>query len=207
MKTVAANAGIGQVFWQGEHLRQLWVSMMKASVEAGDLRDVGHAFENGFNGSKIVRLMQWRERDELLKIVEHLAVYAHWIKIIRSPVDHAMADTDEPHLPAMAAQKCGEVLDGSCVPKFDAFIPTLFVDDRPVAAFCGEMGRGVESFDLTPKRQIQFSVASGKDGEFDAGRAGVEDKDGRNHVSSDEGQDSAFPSAFSRMRRCAGDER
>src|SRR5262249_42965716 len=119
-------------------------------------------------------------------------------EIICPAVDHAMADTDEPHLPAVPAQERGEVLDGSCVSKFDAFIPALFLDDRTVAGFGGGMGGGVEPFNLAPKRQIQYTVVSGKDREFNAGRAGVEDKDRRNHLSSGEGQDSEFLNAFSR---------
>src|SRR5262249_37887868 len=82
VKAVAADAGFGQIFWQGEHLRQLWVSMVKSSIKTRDLRNVRHAFHHDFDGREIVWLMQRRERDELFEVGDDPLIDECWLEVV-----------------------------------------------------------------------------------------------------------------------------
>src|SRR5215510_8271785 len=50
------------------------MAAMKAGVKAGHLRHVGHALEDGFDGSEIVGLMKWRQWDQRPQLLEDFLI-------------------------------------------------------------------------------------------------------------------------------------
>src|SRR5208283_3753744 len=71
VKSVAANALVGEPAWQGERLGEIGLASMERRVEAGDLWKLRRSLHDRAHGRDIVRLMQGRERRELGEVVEH----------------------------------------------------------------------------------------------------------------------------------------
>ena len=46
-------------------------------------------------GCKIIRLMQWCERNILFKVSEHAGIDSHRSIVLRAPVNNAMSDSAE----------------------------------------------------------------------------------------------------------------
>src|SRR6185437_14048385 len=64
VEAVAADPGIGKRAGDCKDLRDAGLRAMECRVEAGDLREMRHGVRDHPNGREVVRLMQWRERDQ-----------------------------------------------------------------------------------------------------------------------------------------------
>ena len=67
MKSIADNAFVYERPRQGEKLGESGLRVMITCIEAGDLGESGMSIQKIFNWRQIVRLMKWREGDEILK--------------------------------------------------------------------------------------------------------------------------------------------
>ena len=76
--------------------------VVKGRIEAGDLRQVRPSSGDGADGRKIVRLMQRRERRQLIELGKQLGRHALRPVVIGAAMDDAMADRDEPVAAEMA---------------------------------------------------------------------------------------------------------
>ena len=84
VKPVAADALRRQFARQGELLRHGRLGMVEGGIEAGDLRDARRRRGDGADRRDMVRLMQWRQRDQGLQCREHPRVDQHRAARIRS---------------------------------------------------------------------------------------------------------------------------
>ena len=81
MKSIAANALLGEAARQGERLREIGLGAMKGRVEAGDLRYLRRSLHDRADGGEVVRLMQGRERLEFGEVVEHGLGHPHMRRV------------------------------------------------------------------------------------------------------------------------------
>ena len=81
METVAAHALGSERARQGEFLGQRRFRPVKGSVETGDLRELRRDRAYRADGGDIVRLVQGRERDEVLQRGEYRRIDKHGLRI------------------------------------------------------------------------------------------------------------------------------
>ena len=91
---------------------------------------------------QIVRLVQRRERHELLELAQHSAVDQRRLGEVEPAVHHAMADRRPAgSLRAAGAQKLGEIVDRAVVAQAGAARPRLrSPSDRACASFAVKRG-------------------------------------------------------------------
>jgi hypothetical protein len=92
VEAIAAHALVVQFHRQCEHLRQFGLRAVEGGVEAGHLRHARLAFEHQPDRHQVVRLVQRRQRDELLQVRQHFAVHAHRRRVLHANMHDAMAD-------------------------------------------------------------------------------------------------------------------
>ncbi len=68
VKTVAPHAAIRNCGRQRERLREFRLRAMKGRIKACDLRHFRRTFGDDPNRRQVVRLVQWREGNELLEV-------------------------------------------------------------------------------------------------------------------------------------------
>ena len=96
VEAVAAHARIGELLRQREHLRERRVRPVDRGVEARDLRQLRRALEHRADRRQVVRLVQRRERHELLELRDDRGVEAHGRGVVDAAVDDAVTDGREP---------------------------------------------------------------------------------------------------------------
>jgi hypothetical protein len=69
------------------------MGMVKASVEASNLRHTGQAFEDRLNCGQIVRLMKGSERNQLMELCQDLPADDRWAKKSRSAMNNTVTNT------------------------------------------------------------------------------------------------------------------
>ena len=72
---------------------------MEGRVEACHLRQLRQPLQQEPDGRQVVRLVQRRERHELLERVEHCGVRAHRPRVFHAAVHHPMSDAGEAPAP------------------------------------------------------------------------------------------------------------
>ena len=77
VKAVAMHAALGDLGRQREGLGDRWLGTMKRRIKTGDLRQVGTIQHQAPNRREIVRLVQRRQRDELVQGVIDACIHAH----------------------------------------------------------------------------------------------------------------------------------
>ena len=85
VEAVAADALRVQLRGQREHLRDLRVAAVERGVEAGHLRQLRRALQQQADRRQVVRLMQRRERNELLQRLQHAGIQRAPAGVYSSP--------------------------------------------------------------------------------------------------------------------------
>jgi hypothetical protein len=98
VKSVAPYALFGQGAGEREGRGYRRLAGMKRGIEAGDLRNVRLEFGNCADRFEIVRLMQRRQRNESIKLAQHVGRDTDRLRISHSAVHHAMADCGDIHV-------------------------------------------------------------------------------------------------------------
>ena len=155
VETVAAHTGFGQRFGQREHLGQRRVAAVKGGVEASHLWHLGHTFQDGADGLQVVRLVQRRQGNEFVQVGKNLLGYPHWIRVLHSPMDHAMAHAGQAHLIGQTEQESSQMLQRSLMAQLDSFAPGFFGDDLAAGILGDESRGGGQAFKLAAKLQFQ----------------------------------------------------
>ncbi len=91
MEAVPLDAALAEVAGQRHHGGDRRVAAMEAGVEAGHLRHVGHAVEDGFDRREVVRLVERGQRRQLLQLGEDLPRDHGGAAEARAAVDHPVA--------------------------------------------------------------------------------------------------------------------
>ena len=110
MEAVAAEAGLVKLRRQRESLGDVRVRPVERRVEAGHLRNLGSALEQGGDRREVVKLVQRRQRDELLQRFEDTHVRADRRGKLEAAVDDPVADPDELVVAELLAEELPEVL-------------------------------------------------------------------------------------------------
>ena len=94
VEAVAAHAFVVEMLRDRVVVRQRIVAAVEGGVEAGDLRQVGGARENGADRREIVRLVQRRQRHIAFELGQHLVVDQDRPVVVRAAMHDAMPDRD-----------------------------------------------------------------------------------------------------------------
>ena len=92
MKSITPDPFIVQAEGYGVVVRDLVVIAVKGRVEAGDLRQCGKSGKQSADWRQIMRLMQGRERSEMLQTRDHAMIDQHGPVVIGTAMHDAMAD-------------------------------------------------------------------------------------------------------------------
>ena len=95
VEAVAPHAGFVQLRGQREALRDVGIGAVERGIEAGDLRQLRRALEQAPDRREVVRLMQRRERNQLLERRHHVRIDAHRLREVEPAVHDAMSDADQ----------------------------------------------------------------------------------------------------------------
>ena len=126
MKSVAANALLGEPAGQGERLGQIRLGAMERRIEAGDLWNLRRSLHDRADRREVVRLMQRGERLEFGEIVEHSLVHPHRRVVFYAAVDHAVTKRrDRPSFEQCASRRDDLAHGGVVIESLRFEIPLL----------------------------------------------------------------------------------
>ena len=149
MEAVAAHARVVELLRQREHLRERRVGAVERGVEAGDLRQLRRALQQRADRREVVRLVQRRERHELLELRHDRGVDADRRGVVGAAVDDAMADRGEPVVRAVRRlQPVEDVRERAVVAELRARLPALLAGGLAGGVLRDEARRGVDALDL-----------------------------------------------------------
>ncbi len=175
MKAIAADASCREFARQRKFARQRRLASVKSRIEAGDLRHIRCHSGNGPDRGDVMRLVQRRKRDQLLKTGHHLRIDHDRVGIRRSAMHDAVADAGKFRL---AANVTGEPMmnrrdSGAVVVAADGCVR----DDAALRIRNLQPGRCPDARDLATQAGRERPVASSfKHRELDAGGASVNDE-------------------------------
>src|SRR5215831_2538031 len=184
MKAIAADAPHHEVARQREFAGKRRLVTMESRVEAGDLRHLRRDGSDGPNSGDVVRLVQRRERYQLLKTGHHLLIDNERLGIDHSAVHNAVSyaaksrfAADMVREPAVNGRDTGAVvLAGGGLVR-----DTVALRIRNL-----QPGRQADTLDLPVQVRSKRPVgARFEHRELDAGRPGIDDEDRLAHRHSD----------------------
>ena len=85
VEAVSLHAGVVELGRQGESPGDVGIRPVEGRVETGHLRKVGRALQQPGYGRQIVRLLQGRQRDEVLERLERLPRHPDRSRVSRPP--------------------------------------------------------------------------------------------------------------------------
>src|SRR4029077_9322288 len=91
---VTADALLVERFGQSIAVGNFGMAAMERCIEAGDLRKPRLPRPERANGAEIVRLVEWSERRESLKPLDHGVVDEDRLAVVRTAMHHTMADSN-----------------------------------------------------------------------------------------------------------------
>ena len=168
MKSVAPHATLGNRPGQRERLRERRLATVKSGVEACNLRHVRQAFEQRPDRREIVRLMQWRQRNEFFELGHHRRIDQHRRTVGDTSVHHAVADCREVMLRKIPAQEQDQVIERAFVAELRAVTPRTLGNNGVGGVLRDEARRREQSFGLAPRQQSQIAIDQCKQRELDA---------------------------------------
>ena len=177
VEAVAAHAFCIEALRHRIMVRQRGVTAMKGGVEASDLRQLGRPRQQRADRRQIVRLMERRQRDQALKLVQHIDVDQDRPVIPRTAVHDPMPDRGR-LVPVGFAQPFACYGEGGR-DVGDAFGRVGFIDEQSAVGVHGAQPRlGTDAVHL-PLDQAREAVVllRSEQLEFDARRTRVEDED------------------------------
>ena len=175
---IAAHAPAGDRLGQRERLGHRGLRAVECRVEAGHLLDAGlHRFEDA-NRRQVVRLMQRRERRELVQLGHDLGRDAHRAAEALAAMHDAMAHRRETMPFLVSLQERGDLLGFVMAERLDAG-PLLLVMFPVMVDGTEVRGGRVKPIDLTVHDQPERVALHVERGKLDARRAGIQHQ---NHV-------------------------
>jgi hypothetical protein len=93
MKSIAANALLGEAARHRERLGEIRLGAMEGRVKAGDLRNLRRSVHDRANWGEVVRLMQRGEGLQLDEVIEHGLGHPDGSVIVDAAVDHPVAES------------------------------------------------------------------------------------------------------------------
>ena len=125
MEAVAPNAGLVELWRQGESLRDVGVRAVECRVEADHLRKLRRALEQCRDRGQAVGLVQGRQRDQLLQGLEHARIHADRRGVVEATVDDPVTDADQSVTGEVLAEEPHEVLYRVIVAESHLLAPRL----------------------------------------------------------------------------------
>ena len=130
---------------------------------------------------QVVRLVQGRQRHELLQRFEDPRVHAHGLRVRHAAVHDPMADAHEPVAAQALAQVADQMVHGAGMAQRLAFAPGLLGVDLADVVPGHETGRRMQALDLAAQGEIESRGIAQVHRELDARGTGVEHGDGVGH--------------------------
>jgi len=84
---------------------------VEAGVETSYLRNVGQSIENRLDRCEVVRLMQWRKRNEFVQLSQHVFSDDYGASELRTAMNDAMTHADDLRTTVMRSQPEREDID------------------------------------------------------------------------------------------------
>ena len=179
VEAVTPHTFLVEAFRQRVIVRQRAVATVKRRVETCDLRQLGTAVKKRPDRSKVVRLMQWRQRDIAFELRRDLPGHAHGPVEVGTSVNNPMSDGEEIDL-LRAAQPIPRDLDGGR--QIRDFVGTIRLVDQGL--FVRTLGlqawTAADPIDLAFAQAVKLATrAVGCEYlEFQARRSSIDDEDG-----------------------------
>ncbi len=154
VEPVAAYTRVMQFARNGEASGNIRIRGVECCIEARDLRHIWLPLQQRPDRRQVVRLVQWRQRDELLQRVQHIAVYRYGPQIIRSR--RARPGVRRPRVRTLSRIAAGTLRDARRPRRGRQpdHRPRLF-GDRTLRCASDEMRRRVDGFDLAADLRLQ----------------------------------------------------
>ncbi len=149
--------------------------MMKGRIKKGNLRRIGREFHQGSDSLKIGWIMQGGKWYQRFYGIQHLLVDQYWFGEFRSAVDHAVRTSGK-------IGKCLQVSMATQLPQDHLQCLMVVCYPHRHTLFPGFVQQGRRAPLLTdpfhqPGNNLPDTVADVKEGIFQGGAAGVEDKE------------------------------
>jgi len=149
VEAVAPDPLLREPARQGEGPGERGNRRVKRRVEAGHLGDVREALHDVADGRQVVRLVQGRQGNELIEIVQDLPVHDDRLRVLQPPVDHPVAHGPDPIGRAgLAAAPGKDRLHGPLLAELRPGGPRPFADEPALPVFHAEARIGEEPLDL-----------------------------------------------------------
>lgn len=181
METVAAHAGAGIGMWQPQAGGDRWHVTMKGGIETCDLLQFGTQALDGFHRGEMVRLMQWRQRYELLQCRQRVRIDTHGLPERGAAMHDAMSHGGKLCMAQMRGHPCKQRPQQFLVRCRRGCTPCLPVHDGAVGCSGDKVRVFADSFDDAARDQMLRGQSVLVERELDARRAGIERKDGPVH--------------------------
>ena len=176
VEAVAADPGLGQRARQGEAGRELRHRVMEAGVETGHLRQVRPGRGDRTDRRQVVRLVQWRERDERGERRQDRLGHQHRAVEPRPAMHHPMADGAQRRPSSWRADEAEQGAEQVLVRAALREAPVH--QRRPRGVVGEEPRRAADPLDLAMRGARQpIPLAGREQRELDGGGAGVERQD------------------------------
>jgi hypothetical protein len=183
VETVAAHTALEVLVRQAVELRDPLLRLVEGGVEAGDLRQIRLYLLHGTDRRQVVRLVQRRQRDEVLESPHRFRRHQQRCRVIGSAMHDAVTDTGQHAALEARAQQSGDPLQGLRMAGDLALVP-LFVGDPLAGAILDlEARRGAQPLDLANRGGAHLpSRGERKQRELEARRAGIENQNQLFHL-------------------------
>src|SRR5208282_3671479 len=182
VESVASYAAVGNRSRECKCLCHLWLGTVECGVEASDLRQLGHASQEGPDRRQVVGLMQRSERNVFLQRREHRRVDANRSAVLESAMDVPMSDSRQGLFAEFRALEGNQMIERAVVAKLNAIAPGLLAQGLPVPILGDETRRGIKAFRLPARSQFETVATRSKERELQAGGARIENSDCIGHV-------------------------
>ena len=169
VKPVSPDPALCDGVRQCKHLRKLRLHPVESCVKTGHLRHFRPPLSDHANRRQVVRLVQWRKRNEFLETLQRLRVNQRGFRKLDSAVHHPVADGNQAEILAIFQQKPYQVVDCAVMTEARPFIPIVFIELGSIGILGDKSRRGIESFDLTAQPELQLVGLREEKGKLDAG--------------------------------------
>ena len=174
METESADAGVGEFAGDWQKFCHRGHVTVEGGVETGDLRAGGERFCEGFDQGDFAREMAHVQWLGSTKLGDHLGSDELVFEQVKATVDNAMADGGDGAGAELLADVSGDGFGGGLM---IIGLDWLAIFSGVPGAFGDELGIGIADAFYLAGDDSFGGIVLREDGEFDAGRAGVDGED------------------------------
>ena len=186
MEAITPHAFLVKSARQGESVVHPGVGAMESRVETGDLQRVRKGGACGHDARKVMRLVQRRQRDELLKLRDDLFAENCRLGETRSAMQDAMSNGANMKIGVLRFQRLDDVDERHFMLSGRMLRKRLVFDDLPAARLEDAMRGGAKIFDLPARLEPRAGLVHLEQREFKRGRSGIDGQNVRRHASSEQ---------------------